>query len=94
MAKAGTGVAYNSGMHTQTGETQSNTQVSPMKPTQNISRSPYESPADWRRARGVLARSFYKELRSNGLSVRQIVELSNELLQLVSSDFRKGDNAW
>ncbi len=79
-------------MQTQTGEMQS--KVSTMKPTQNISRSPYESPADWRRARGVLARSFYKELRSNGLSVRQIVELSNELLQLVSSDFRKGDTSW
>jgi hypothetical protein len=64
------------------------------KPTHNISRSPYESPADWRRARSVLARSFYKELKSNGLSVRQIVELSNELLQLVSTDFEKGENRW
>ena len=63
-------------------------------PTQNISRSPYESPADWRRARGVLARSFYKELRTNGLTVRQVVELSNELLQLVSSDVGKGENSW
>lgn len=81
-------------MQVQSGETQNQVSTMSPQPTQNISRSPYESPADWRRARGVLARSFYKELRSNGLSVRQIVELSNELLQLVSSDFRSGDNRW
>ncbi len=60
----------------------------------NISRSPYENSTDWPRARGILARSFYKELKANGLDHRQIVELSNELLQLVSSDFRQGNNHW
>jgi len=59
--------------------------------TRNISRSPYDASGDWKRARGILARSFYKELKSNGLNTRQIIELSNELLQLVSDDFAKGD---
>ena len=51
--------------------------------------SPYESQADWKRARQVLARSFYKELKTNGLTARQIIELSNELLTLVGDDFRQ-----
>ncbi|MBJ93060.1 MAG: hypothetical protein CMP23_01150 [Rickettsiales bacterium] len=62
--------------------------------SRNISHSPYENGSDWRRARSILARSFYKELRSNGLGARQIVELSNELLQLVSSDVGEGKSNW
>ena len=60
----------------------------------NVSRSPYENGADWSRARGILARSFYKELKANGLGHRQIVEISNELLQLVSDDFSRGEKHW
>ena len=44
----------------------------------NVSR-PYENGADWSRAR-EFGRSFYKELKANGLGHRQIVEISNELL--------------
>ncbi|HCP44512.1 MAG TPA: hypothetical protein DIU15_00520 [Deltaproteobacteria bacterium] len=65
-----------------------------VRPNSNISRSPYDSSSDWKRARGILARSFYKELRANGLGGRQIVELSNELLRLVSTDVEKGDHNW
>jgi len=57
-----------------------------MKKT-TVTRSPYETGADWKRARQILARSFYKELKGNGLNARQIVELSNELLKMVSDDF-------
>ena len=64
------------------------------KTGRSISRSPYESSTDWTRARAILARSFYKELASNGLNGRQIVELSNELLRLVSADVRSGDKHW
>ncbi len=52
-----------------------------------VTRSPYETTTEWKRARQILARSFYKELKGNGLNARQIVELSNELLQMVSDDF-------
>jgi len=55
--------------------------------TTPVTRSPYETSSDWRRAREILARSFYKELKNNGLNSRQIVELSNELLKMVSDDF-------
>jgi hypothetical protein len=64
------------------------------KPGRNVSRSPYETSTDWKRARGILARSFYKELKSNGLNARQIVELANEVLRLVSADFRRGNRSW
>ncbi|MCO4771186.1 MAG: hypothetical protein KDA24_14225 [Deltaproteobacteria bacterium] len=53
----------------------------------NVTRSPYETGSEWKRARQILARSFYKELKGNGLNARQIVELSNELLKMVSDDF-------
>ena len=64
------------------------------KTGRNVSRSPYDTSSDWRRARSILARSFYKELKHNGLNASQIVELSNELLRLVSDDFAKGDTEW
>jgi len=60
----------------------------------SVNPSPYDGSQDWPRAREILARSFYKELRANGLNGRQIVELSNELLRLVSSDFQKGETRW
>ena len=64
------------------------------KPGRNVSRSPYGTTSDWKRARGILARSFYKELKANGLRPRQIVELANEVLRLVSADFRSGNRSW
>ena len=45
-------------------------------------------PADWRRARTILARSFYNELKLNGYSPNQIVEFSSELLGLVTADLK------
>ena len=76
-------------------ETAENVQESDVNKTgRNVSRSPYDSSSDWKRARGILARSLYKELKSNGLNARQIVELSNEILRLVAGDFRRGDRAW
>jgi len=64
------------------------------KPGRNVSRSPYDSTSDWMRAGGILARSFYTELKANGLRPRQIVELANEVLRLVSADFRRGNRSW
>ena len=43
---------------------------------------------DWKRARTILARSFYNELRSNGYSTNQIIEFSSELLGLVTENLR------
>ncbi len=45
---------------------------------------------EWKRTRGIMARSFYKELRDNGLTNQQVIELSTQLLQLVSTDI-EGD---
>lgn len=38
------------------------------------------------RASGILARSIFKELKSNGYSRDQILALSGELIGLVTSD--------
>jgi len=43
---------------------------------------------DWRRTRDILARSFYKELRTSGLTHQQVIELSTELLHLVTADIQ------
>jgi hypothetical protein len=37
----------------------------------------------------ILARSFYKELRSSGYTPRQLVALSTELIALITLDLRK-----
>jgi hypothetical protein len=63
-----------------------------MKQNSAVNRSPYEASTDWKRAKQILARSFYKELKANGLNARQIVELSNELLRMVSDDFQEGES--
>ena len=44
---------------------------------------------EWKRARTILARSFYNGLKSNGYSPNQIIELSSEILSLVTSDLRE-----
>ncbi len=49
--------------------------------------TPYAGP-EWKRARSILARSFYKEMRTSGLTHQQVIELSTELLDLVTGDLR------
>ncbi len=49
-------------------------------------RMPKYRGSEWKRTRGVMARSFYKELRHNGLTNQQVIELSTQLLHLVSAD--------
>ncbi|MFM7203418.1 MAG: hypothetical protein ACKO6N_21740 [Myxococcota bacterium] len=44
---------------------------------------------EWKRTRTILARSFYNDLKSHGYSANQIIELSSELLGLVTSDLRE-----
>lgn len=66
--------------------------MSSTQQNRSVNRSPYDKSNDWLRARSILARSFYKELKANGLSGRQVVELSNELLGLVSEDVQQGDD--
>lgn len=41
---------------------------------------------DWKRTRTILARSFYNEMKSHGYSPNQIIELSSEILGLVTGD--------
>jgi len=44
--------------------------------------------ADAQTAR-VLARAFYKELREEGFTPRQVIAASNELLELLTADLKK-----
>jgi len=37
----------------------------------------------------ILARSFYKELRSSGYTPRQLLTLSTELIELITQDLHK-----
>jgi hypothetical protein len=48
--------------------------------------TPKYSGNEWKRTRGIMARSFYKELRDNGLTHQQVIELTTQLLHLVNSD--------
>lgn len=41
----------------------------------------------------IIAKSLFKELKENGYDNRQIVNLSTELLSLVTSELRAGDQA-
>ena len=43
--------------------------------------------ADVRSAR-MLARAFYKELREEGFTPRQVIAASNELLELITAELR------
>lgn len=45
---------------------------------------------DGKRAR-ILARSFLKQLRSNGYSTSQVIGVATELIDLVATDLREGD---
>lgn len=53
-------------------------------------RTPKYSGNEWKRTRGIMARSFYKELRDNGLTHQQVIELTTQLLHLVNSDLTTG----
>ena len=37
----------------------------------------------------ILARSFYRELRENGYTPRQLLSLSTELIELVTQDLQR-----
>ena len=43
----------------------------------------------YRRRNEIVARSFYRQLRSEGFSHEQIIELSTQLLDLVTTDLRE-----
>ena len=45
------------------------------------------------KAMRIIARSLFKELKQNGYDTRQIVNLSNELLGLVTTDLRSQPEA-
>ena len=44
---------------------------------------------EWKRTRTILARSFYNEMKAHGYSPNQIIELSSEILGLVTTDLRE-----
>ena len=56
-------------------------------------RAPSPLPPDDALAVRILARSFYKELRSNGYTPRHLLALSTELIELITLDLRKADAA-
>ena len=39
----------------------------------------------------IIARSFYKELRSSGYTPKHLLALSTELIELITLDLRKAD---
>lgn len=43
---------------------------------------------EWQRARSILAKSLYNDLKSHGYSANQIIEFSSELLGLVTGDLK------
>lgn len=49
--------------------------------------------SEWKQARSVMAQSFYKEMKSQGYSVNQIIEVSSELLGLVTGDIKASSSA-
>ena len=67
--------------------------VSP-QPTQSVTQNPPAAlPFDRSAGARILARSFYKELRSSGYTPKQLLALSTELIELITLDLqseRKG----
>ncbi len=51
---------------------------------------PTAAPDDAQRVR-IIARSFYKELRSSGYTPKHLLALSTELIELITLDLRKAD---
>ena len=54
-------------------------------------RAPSSSAPDDPVAVRILARSFYKELRSSGYTPKHLLALSTELIELITLDLRKTD---
>ena len=52
---------------------------------------PASAPLPFDRAAGarILARSFYKELRSSGYTPKQLLALSTELIDLITQDLQR-----
>jgi hypothetical protein len=59
--------------------------LAPQAPDAASDRSPLDRSAGAR----ILARSFYKELRSSGYTPRQLLTLSTELIELITQDLQK-----
>jgi hypothetical protein len=57
---------------------------------QNASPVPRMAP-DYSAGVRILARSFYKELRSNGYTPKHLLALSTELIELITLDLHKAD---
>jgi hypothetical protein len=53
-----------------------------------LDRTTTQSRGEREKAVRILAKSIFKELRSNGYEPREIVALSTELLELVTSEIR------
>jgi len=54
-------------------------------------KAPCPSAPDDALAVRILARSFYKELRSNGYTPKHLLALSTELIELITLDLRKAE---
>lgn len=58
-------------------------------PTANDSSPMMPLPRDLSAGARILARSFYKELRSNGYTPKHLLALSAELIRLITRDLHK-----
>jgi hypothetical protein len=61
--------------------------LAPQAPADGADRS--VPPLDRAAGARILARSFYKELRSSGYTPRQLLTLSTELIELITQDLQK-----
>jgi len=61
------------------------------KSAEGLQRADQRRPATGDRAAAarILARSFYRELRENGYTARQLLSLSTELIELVTQDLQR-----
>ena len=59
-------------------------------PAKNSSSMPAVAP-DHSAGVRILARSFYKELRSSGYTPKHLLALSTELIELITLDLQKAD---
>lgn len=55
-------------------------------------RDAFAVPGERNEAVKILARSIFRELRSNGYTPRQLVGLSSELIGLITSEIRPAGN--
>jgi hypothetical protein len=64
--------------------------VSDNLPPKNSASMPPTAP-DYSAGVRILARSFYKELRSSGYTPKHLLALSTELIELITLDLQKAD---